>query len=193
MMRHREDRRRWSDADLLSAIAARDGAAFGVFYRRHLPLVLAFLLRQTGDRELTGDLAAEVFAAVLLSAPGYRRQGDSAAPWVIGIARKKWLMSLRRGRVEARARKRLGFEAVALEDGDLERIETLAEGGAGQLAELVEGLPIAERHAVRSHVVEERSYREIATELDCSEMVVRKRVSRGLARLREQLGEGGSA
>jgi hypothetical protein len=33
----------------------------------------------TGDRELTGDPAAEVFAAVLLSAPGYRRQGDS---WV---------------------------------------------------------------------------------------------------------------
>ncbi len=27
-MLHREDRRRWSDAELLSAIAARDGAAF---------------------------------------------------------------------------------------------------------------------------------------------------------------------
>jgi RNA polymerase sigma-70 factor (ECF subfamily) len=81
MMRHREDRRRWPDADLLSAIAARDGAAFGVFYRRHLPVVLAFLLRQTGDCELTADLAAEVFAAVLLSAPGYRRQRDSAAPY----------------------------------------------------------------------------------------------------------------
>lgn len=192
-MLHREDRRRWSDAELLSAIAARDGAAFGIFYRRHLPVVLAFLLRQTGDSEVTGDLAAEVFAAVLLSARGYQPQGDSAAPWVIGIARKKWLMSLRRGRVEARARRRLGFEAVALEDGDLERIEAMAESGAGQLAGLLERLPSAERYAIRSHVVEERSYREIATELQCSEMVVRKRVSRGLARLREQLNEGTSA
>jgi RNA polymerase sigma factor (sigma-70 family) len=193
MMLHRENRRRWSDAELLSAIAARDGAAFRVFYRRHLPVVLAFLLRQTGDTEVTGDLAAEVFAAVLLSARGYQPQGDSAAPWVIGIARKKWLMSLRRGRVEARARRRLGFESVAVEDGDLERIEAMAESGAGQLAGLVETLPSAERYAIRSHVVEERSYREIATELQCSEMVVRKRVSRGLARLREQLNEGRSA
>ena len=192
-MLHREDRRRWSDAELLSAISARDGAAFGVFYRRHLPVVLAFLLRQTGDSEVTGDLAAEVFAAVLLSASGYQTQRESAGPWVIGIARKKWLMSLRRGRVEARARRRLGFNAVAFEDGDLERIEALAESGTGQLAALFEALPSAERYAIRSHVVEERSYREIANELQCSEMVVRKRVSRGLARMREQLNEGGSA
>lgn len=37
----------------------------------------------------------------------------------------------------------------------------------------------------------ERSYSEIAASLQCSEMVVRKRVSRGLARIRETL-EGGS-
>jgi RNA polymerase sigma factor (sigma-70 family) len=193
MTLHREDRLRWSDAELLAAVSARDGAAFGVFYRRHLPVVLAFLLRQTGDSEVTGDLAAEVFAAVLLSASGYQTQGESAGPWVIGIARKKWLMSLRRGRVEARARRRLGFSAVAFEDGDLERIEALAESGTGQLAAVFEALPSAERYAIRSHVVEERSYREIANELQCSEMVVRKRVSRGLARMREQLNEGGSA
>jgi RNA polymerase sigma-70 factor (ECF subfamily) len=54
---------------------------------------------------------------------------------------------------------------------------------------LVEQLPAVEREAVRARVVEERSYREIATELRCSEMVIRKRVSRGLARVRKQLNE----
>lgn len=34
-MLHRDDRRRWSDGDLLSAVAARDGAAFGVWSRFH--------------------------------------------------------------------------------------------------------------------------------------------------------------
>ena len=38
-------------------------------------------------------------------------------------------------------------------------------------------------------IVEERTYPEIAVELRCSEMVVRKRVSRGLSRLRRQLEE----
>jgi RNA polymerase sigma factor (sigma-70 family) len=178
---------RSSDSDLLSAIAARDGAAFSIFYRRHLPAVLAFLMRETGDPEAAGDLAAEVFAAVLLAANRYRPQGASAAPWVIGIARNKLLMSCRRGRIEARARRRLGYEAVAFEEDDFERIEAVADRGAGQLTRLLALLPADERDAVHSRVIKERSYREIADELECSEMVVRKRVSRGLARVRQQL------
>jgi RNA polymerase sigma-70 factor (ECF subfamily) len=97
-------------------------------------------------------------------------------------------MSLRRGRIEAKARKRLGFEPVALEDADLERVVAVADDGAGPLRGLVNELPDDERRAVLSRVVHERSYRDIAGELSCSEMVVRKRVSRGLLRLRERLG-----
>jgi RNA polymerase sigma-70 factor (ECF subfamily) len=38
-------------------------------------------------------------------------------------------------------------------------------------------------------ILDERSYPEIAAELRCSENVIRKRVSRGLARLRPLLEE----
>ncbi len=193
MVEQPRNRRQWSDSALLAAIDARDGAAFAVFYRRHLPAVLAFLVRETRDRDVAADLAAEVFAAVLLSSGRYAEHGGSASPWVIGIARNKVLMSLRRGRVEARARHRLGFQAVALDDGDLDRIEEVAQGGAGGLVALVEDLPDDERFAVRSRVLDERPYSEIAGELRCSELVVRKRVSRGLARMRDQLKETGSA
>jgi RNA polymerase sigma factor (sigma-70 family) len=190
---HPHNRDHWTDAALLAAIAGRDGAAFAVFYRRHVPTVLAYLMREIRDREASADLAAEVFAAVLLAAARYVAQSESATPWVIGIARNKLLMSLRRGRVEARARHRLGFEAVALDDGDLERIAELATSGSGPLLRLVDDLPPDERLAVRSRVLDERPYREIATELRCSELVIRKRVSRGLARMRDQLEETESA
>jgi RNA polymerase sigma factor (sigma-70 family) len=193
MVQQPRNRRQWSDSALLSAIAARDGASFAVFYRRHLPAVLAFLLRETRDREAAADLAAEVFAAVLLSASRYAEQGESATPWVIGIARNKLLMSFRRGRVEARARSRLGFHAVVLDNGDLDRIEEVALGEGGRLVALVDDLPEDERVAVRSRVLDERPYPEIASELQCSELVIRKRVSRGLARMREQLKETESA
>jgi RNA polymerase sigma-70 factor (ECF subfamily) len=186
--RNRQD---LSDAALLAAIASRDGAAFSVFYRRHVPMVLAYLLRETRDREAAADLAAEVFAAILLSADRYAEQHESAAPWVIAIARNKLLMSLRHGRVEAQARRRLGFEAVTLEDDDLDRLERIAAVGGGHLVEWLEILPQNERVAVRSGVLDERSYGELAGELHCSEMVVRKRVRRGLARMRNQLGETG--
>jgi RNA polymerase sigma-70 factor (ECF subfamily) len=102
-------------------------------------------------------------------------------------------MSLRRGRVEARARHRLGFQAVALEDGDLDRMERIALAGGGQLVQLVESLPEDERFAIRLRILDERPYQEIASRLRCSEMVIRKRVSRGLARMREQMKEIGSA
>jgi RNA polymerase sigma-70 factor (ECF subfamily) len=55
--------------------------------------------------------------------------------------------------------------------------------------ELLASLPAAERDAVRARVVDERTYASIAAEMRCSELVVRKRVSRGLARLRKKLKE----
>lgn len=186
---HQADSEWLTDGQLVQAIASGDATAFTVFYQRYLPVVLAYLMRQTRDSELAGDLAAEAFAAVLLGASRYQEHGPSAGPWVVGIARNKLLMSLRRGRIEARARRRLGFEPVPLDDADLERIAATADRGEGRLAALVGQLPAEEQHAVLARVVAERSYRDIAAELSCSEMVVRKRVSRGLARVREQLNE----
>ncbi len=48
---------------------------------------------------------------------------------------------------------------------------------------------MGERDAVRARVVDERTYASIAAEMRCSELVIRKRVSRGLARLRKSLEE----
>jgi len=190
---HSGDPRTWEDRELLSAIAARNGSAFSVFYRRHLAEVLAYLVRETSDPEQAADLAAEVFAAVLLAAPRYESQGYSALPWVIGIAHNKLLMSWRRGRVEARARRRLGLEPLELHDQALERVVELADAGAGRLEQMLDQLPPLERDAVRWRVVDELGYEQIAEQLQCSAMVARKRVSRGLARLRDQLTEMGLA
>ena len=52
-----DKRRDCSDAVLLQAIESRDGAAFAAFYRRHLPTVLAYLMRETHDPEAAADLA----------------------------------------------------------------------------------------------------------------------------------------
>jgi RNA polymerase sigma factor (sigma-70 family) len=187
VMARTDPRDRWSDGELLIAIAAGDGSAFAVFYTRHLPVVVAFLLRETRDREATADLAAETFAAVMLAADRYRDDGAPATAWVLGITRNKLRVSRRRRQIEDRARRRLGFEPVALHDADLERVEQLA--GEGVLARGLDALSREERDAIRSRVLDEKTYAQIAAELQCSELVVRKRVSRGLARLREGIKE----
>jgi RNA polymerase sigma factor (sigma-70 family) len=180
-----------NDARLLEASAHGDADAFAAFYRRHLPAVLGFCLRETGSREAAADLAGEVFAAALAGCRRYESRHDSAAPWLLGIARNKLLESRRRGRVENAARRRLGIGRLELDDDDLARVEELAAIGDRPALSLVDALPADERHAVRARIVDERAYADIAAELACSESVVRKRVSRGLARVRKQLSTEG--
>jgi len=182
-------RERWSDRELVAAIAERDGEACTVFYRRHLPRTLAYLVRETHDPELAADIAGEVFATVIVTARRYRPETDSAAPWLIGIARSTLAASRRRGRTQDRARKRLQIEPLEFDDDDYAETDAIAgrAGPGAGVVELVAGLPDDERHAVEARVVHERSYSDIAQQLHCSEMVVRKRVSRGLGRVRRRL------
>ena len=179
-----------TDEQLLAATAT-DPDAFGEFYERHLPAVLQFLQARTGRPELAADLAAEVFASALVKRRRFDSRRGSARSWLYVIARSKLLDSLRRGQVDDRARRRLEIAPLLLGDDDLARVEELAAGaGDPHVLALLAELPPALREAVGRRVLDERDYAEIAHELRCSEVVVRKRVSRGLAALRQQLTEG---
>jgi RNA polymerase sigma-70 factor (ECF subfamily) len=182
-----KNRSKWSDAQLLAAIAACDERAFSVFYRRHLATIVGWCVRRTRDPDLAADLTAEVFAAVLVSAARYQPTGDAATGWLIGIARNVLGHSLRSGQVDARARAKLGAGALVVEDHDIDLVLELAASANGAAAQLLTELPPDEQAAVRARVIDERDYAEIASELGCSELVVRKRVSRGLSRLRAAL------
>lgn len=177
------------DTALLAATATGDADAFASFYRRHLPLVVAFCARSLVDPEAAADLTGEVFAAALAAAGRYRAQRETAGPWLIGIAQNKLRESQRRHRVQDGVRRRLRMRPLELDDDDLDRVETLAAQAQSALLAAVDGLPAAERDAVRARILDERGYRELATELRCSESVVRQRVSRGLARIRADIAE----
>jgi RNA polymerase sigma-70 factor (ECF subfamily) len=167
-------------------LAAADAAGFETFYLRHVTALLGFFARRTRDPELAADLTAETFAAALAGRRGYRRESGAAAAWLYGIAMHKLADAQRRGCAEQRARRRMGMERLELDDEDYARIESLAEAeGAGALLEV---LAPDQREAVRAHVMEGRDYAEIAAAYGTSETVVRKRVSRGLAAVRERMG-----
>jgi RNA polymerase sigma factor (sigma-70 family) len=180
---------RASDAALLHATRT-DPAAFDAFYVRYERPLLAYFGARTRDPELTADLTAEVFAAVLEHADRFddsRAAGANAAPWLFAIARNTLSTSLRRGRVAADARRRVGMlEPLALDDDAYARIEAVASIEV-DLDRLLATLPAEQRAAIVARVVDEREYDEIAAELRCSELVVRKRVSRALTALRSRL------
>lgn len=179
-----------SDEELLAA-CARQPEAFGAFYRRHERAMLVFFLRRTAGPELAADLTAEVFAAALGSAKRFKPGRKPAVAWLYGIANHKLISSYKRGVVEERGRRRIGAEALVLTDDALERVEELADAqrGAEVVKELLERLPLEQRDAVSAHILDDRPYRDIASDLATSQAVVRQRVSRGLRAMRANLSK----
>jgi RNA polymerase sigma-70 factor (ECF subfamily) len=180
------DLTRLSDDELLASTPRRP-EAFGEFYARHEAAVLGFMLRRTGEPELAADLAAEAFAAALVSVRRFKPGPAPAAAWLYGIARHVLLNSVRRRQVEDKARRKLDMAPIELTDELLDRIERHA--GNQRVEQLLARLTPEQADAVRARVLADESYPEIAASLRCSESVIRQRVSRGLAVLRQYTEE----
>jgi RNA polymerase sigma-70 factor (ECF subfamily) len=180
---HRGEQR--SDAELLLA-ARTSSEPFGVFYERHVDSVLAFFRRRVPGPEEAFDLTAETFAAALASVARFEPGPEPPQAWLFAIARHKLSEALRSSRVQDEARRALAMQPIELDDEGIEIVEQTV----GAAVELLEALGPEQREAIKEHHVEERGYAEIAAELRCSESVIRKRVSRGLAALQAQLRNG---
>ena len=175
------------DDEVLLSRVRRDPEAFGAFYRRHERTIFAYFMRRTGDAEIAADLAAETFAAALMSVGRYRPQGSRPLAWLFGIARHKLLRSLEKRRVEDRARRRLRWEPLTLDEDLLERVA--AAGADARVEALLARLPEDQATAVRARIIDEEAYADIAGRLRCSQSVIRQRVSRGLGTLRTLVEE----
>ena len=177
-----------SDEELLLAARA-EPEAFALFYRRHVRALAAYFWRRSHDAELTADLTAETFAAALDGCRRFDPDRGPAIGWLYGIAHRQLGRLARRGAVETRYRRRLGMARIELQDDELERIEAdaVSEGPHARVLEELDGLPADQRAAVEARVLHELDYSQIALSTGASELVVRKRVSRGLLTLRDRL------
>lgn len=174
-----------SDEELLTQGGAE---GFGRLYERRLGLVRGYLRRRIGAQpDLVLDLVAETFARALERREQFDPDRGTAVPWLLAIARNLLVDAVRTGRVDEASRRRLAMERIVLGEGDLESIDR--EGGS-ELERSLARLPAVQREAVERHVVDEEPYAAIASCVGCSEQVVRKRVSRGLAALRRNARQG---
>lgn len=170
-----------TDAELL-----RGGASdFESFYRRHLPIVDAYAARRTRSRELTLDVVAETFARALASRDRFDPARGPAIAWLIGIARNQLIDAARRGQVADRMRRKLQMEPVVVDGSD----DPAGDVPAELLDAALAALPEAQRAAILARIVDEEPYGLIAERTRCSEQVIRKRVSRGLATARRVMEE----
>ena len=173
-----------SDEELL---IRGDADGFAALYERRHPLIRGYLRRRLGGHpELVLDLVAETFARALERREQFDGDRGPAVGWLIGIARHLLLDAARHGRVDDASRRRLGMERIAFEQRELELLECDRDS---ELEQALARLPGEQREAIEKRVLEEEPYAAIAAGIGCSEQVVRKRVSRGLATLRRAVKE----
>ncbi len=168
----------------VEAARAGDDEAFRLLYRRFAPSVHAVAIARAGPREAE-DLVQEVFLAAYRGLSSLR-EAERFGPWVHAIARNA-AADLHRRRSTRPAEEPLPEDATPApggkdgEDGDLRR----------RVLDAVRVLPEAYRETLVMRLVEGMTGPEIAAATGLTHGSVRVNLHRGMALLRQSLGEEG--
>jgi RNA polymerase sigma factor (sigma-70 family) len=172
-----------TDAELWQRGRDGDAPAVGELFRRHAPAIFVFLVRRTGDRELAEDLTSLVFLEAWRKRDDVRLSGDSALPWLYGVA-----LNCARN-----ARRSLRRHRAALDRLVLERPPAAEPAGRdlSDVIALLHRLPDDQRDVILACIWTGLSYEDAAVALGVSMGTVRSRLSRARARLAElEAGSG---
>lgn len=172
------------------ARSVKDREAFHEFYVAYAERIMAFFTRRLFDAEVAADLTGETFAVAFDRRSQWRgTTTEEEQGWLFAIARSQLTQYCRRGDVEREALRRLGLDPPTLRESDIDEFERVASLGElkGAIQAALVSLSPEQAYAVTQRVLQERSYTELASELEVSEQVIRARVSRGLKSMAESL------
>lgn len=175
------------DGDLISAVLEGDTEAYGVLVERYQKPIFNAAYRMTGSRQDALDLAQEAFLKAFEELHKFR-QGQRFFPWIYTIAVNRSKNLMRRNRQwknEPFEDYGEHFEGHALHQNE-ELLCRQIDAGRLQLA--LYKLPLDQREALVLRYQDDRSMEEIAQALHLSLSGAKMRISRGLARLREIIG-----
>ena len=179
--------------NLLPKIARGDLQALELLYQQHKTKVYRLALSLTADPYLAEDITQETFLRIQEHAPSYRRDISETA-WIVTIARNLSYDALRRRRKEV-----LGDPSAQAEDPDSHYSSSLSHAisaniGASEdslssfyFLELLEPLTDKEKEVVSLRILADLPWNEIGKITCQSGDACRKRYTRALEKLRDQL------
>jgi len=166
-----------SDADIVSALGRGERrAALALCARRHGTSLGRLCMALLGSQAEADDAVQETLLAAHAAFDGFRGDGSLRA-WLFGIARRRC----------ARLLERRVVGKPAPEQTDDRTADALLEvrRRADTARALLDQVRPTEREALLLRYTAELSFREVGEASGVDEATARKRVSRGLARLRE--------
>lgn len=167
------------DSELMQMYQNGSEEAFALLYRRHSPKVYGYLKAKLKNEEKAQDIFQEVFVKVHRSKHLYNKKFP-VLPWFFTIAHSSLIDHLRKKDL---------MKLVPEEELDL----AATSGEISSEVDLSSGLSRlseAQKKAVELRYIDERTFEEIADQLETSPENVRQLVSRGVQRLRSILKSG---
>ena len=166
---------------LLARVAEGDQPAFEALYRLLSRRVHAFALRITGSVQSAEEVTVDTMHEVWRSAGRFRRDA-MVSTWVLGIARKKALMTLR-SRPSAE-HVEIGDLADTLDSGLADGFALLAQArDAEMIRRCLQDLSVEHRECLHLAFYDELPVHEIASVLGIPEGTVKSRLWHAKARL----------
>jgi RNA polymerase sigma-70 factor, ECF subfamily len=178
------------DDALLKRSAKGDENAFTVLYRRHQASVYRFALRMTGNSWAAEEIVQDVFMTLVREPKKYDSERGTLGAFLYGVARNRIMKHLERAPRDLS----LDEKGEAGQEAHVQLHEQMTPAHWAELRErrqqvraAVVELPPEFREAVVLCELEEMSYEEAASALDCPVGTIRSRLHRGRALLLAKL------
>ncbi len=173
--------KREADERLLIEAAQKDPARFAELYEMNFERVYAYIGRRVQDRAEAEDLTSEVFHQALANLKRFEWRGIPFVAWLYRIAAN--LISDRWQRSGREITDEEQIASAQVSPSEIEEVERRAT-----LFRLVEGLPAEQQRVVVLRFVEQKSIKEVATEIRKTEGAVKQLQFRALSTLRARMG-----
>jgi RNA polymerase sigma-70 factor, ECF subfamily len=156
------------DEDLLARVAARDREAFQELYHIYYRRLARFLVRITRRHEIAEEIINDTLWIVWRKAPEFRR-GSLVSTWIMGIAYRRGLKTLRR-------QQSLAATPIVEDTGPAADESVPARERAEWLERALAQLPVEQRMALELCYYLGYSHEEISQIMDCPVNTVKTRM-----------------
>lgn len=181
-----------ADAAALAGIAAGDEAAFRQLHDRYGGLLYAAIHRVLDDSADTEEVLQEVFALLWRKAGQYRPSRGRPVTWLTSTARNRAIDRLRSRKRQSRLKEAFGEVAEMVHRNTAPptalEMATRRDACAAVRTAVLE-LNDIQREAIEKVYFQGLTQQQVADQIGEPLGTVKARVRRGLAKLRENLGE----
>jgi RNA polymerase sigma factor (sigma-70 family) len=173
------------EAQLHGRLVRHDLSAFVELYDEYAAVVHAVARRVTGHTEHADDVCQIVFLQVWEHPERFDPARGSFRPWLATFAHHRSVDRLREEESVRRRDERSGLFPLPDPDDVEEVVETVIS--AEHVRRALATLPAIEREPISLAYFANRTYREVAVDLDLPEGTVKSRILRGLRHLEHTL------